>query len=96
MKHSFELRAYKVLIFPFCYLRAKRLGPIVNSEQLLGWNELKKNAKDGNGTILEIFEKRGTSYDLTSLSPAGKWVFSHKASDQLIQDLPAGLNNSVN
>ena len=93
MKHSFELRVYKVLIFPVCYLRAKRLGPIVNSEQLSGWNELKKNAIESNGTIFEIFEKRGISYNPSSLSPAGKWVFSHKASDRLLRDLPAGLNN---
>ena len=55
MKHSLELRVYKVLIYPFCLIRAKKLGAIVNSEQLSGWNELKKIAKDSNGTVFEIF-----------------------------------------
>ena len=95
MKHSLELRVYKVLIYPICFIRARKLGAIVNSEQLSGWNELKRIAKDNNGTVFEIFEKRGAIYDPSALSPAGRWVFSNKASDCVISELPLNINKPL-
>jgi len=91
MKHPLELRMYKVLIYPICFLRAKRLGPIAHAEELAGWNELKKAAKEKSGTVFEIFEKRGAKYDPSRLSPAGKWIFFHKATEKLISELPDNL-----
>ena len=93
MKQSLELRMYKVLVYPICLLRAKRLGPIVNPGQFAGWKELKQVAKEKNGTVFEIFEKRGSIYDSSKLSPAGKWVFSHKATDKLIREIPDNLHS---
>jgi hypothetical protein len=85
-----------VLIYPFCLFRAKKLGAIVNSEQLSGWNELKRIAKDSNGTVFEIFEKRGAIYDSSALSQAGKWVFSNRASDCDISELLLNVNKTSN
>lgn len=91
MKHSLELRIYKVLIYPVCLVRAKRLGPIKNMDQLTDWNEIKSRAREQNGTVFEIFSKRGSSFDSSILSPQGKWIFSHKAAEASISRMPSGL-----
>jgi hypothetical protein len=91
MKHSLELRIYKVLIYPVCLVRAKRLGTIKNMDQLTDWNEIKSRAREQNGTVFEIFSKRGSSFDSSILSPQGKWIFSHKAAEASISRMPSGL-----
>ncbi len=91
MKHPFELRAYKVIIYPVCLVRAKRLGPIKNIDQLTGWNEIKRKTKEQNGTVFEIFSKRGSTFDSSILSPQGKWIFSHKAAESSISAMPSDL-----
>jgi len=88
MKHSLELRIYKVLIYPACFVRAKRLGPIKNMDQLTSWNEIKSRAREQNGTVFEIFSKRGSTFDSSILSPQGKWIFSHKAAESPISAMP--------
>jgi len=91
MKHSLELRIYKVLIYPLCFIRAKKLGPIKNIDQLTSWNEIKNRAREQNGTVFEIFSKRGSTFDSSILSPQGKWIFSHKAAENTISSMPQNL-----
>ena len=88
MNQPFDLRAYKVAIYPLCKIRAWKLGPIIESEQFAKWNELKVRAQQLGGTVFEIFEKRGKHFDPRKLSQEGQWIFSRKSSDASILEIP--------
>jgi hypothetical protein len=88
MNQPFDLRAYKVAIYPLCKIRAWKLGPIIESEQLAKWNELKLRAQQLGGTVFEIFEKRGKHFDPSELSQEGQWIFSKKSIDASILEIP--------
>jgi glycosyltransferase involved in cell wall biosynthesis len=88
MNQPFDLRAYKVAIYPLCKIRAWKLGPIIESEQLAKWNELKLRAQQLGGTVFEIFEKRGKRFDPRELSQEGQWIFSKKSIEASILEIP--------
>jgi glycosyltransferase involved in cell wall biosynthesis len=89
--HSLKFRFYKVMVFPLAFARAKRLGPTESTDLLTRWNEIKQGAKEQNGTVFEIFSKRGSTFDSNILSPQGKWIFGHKAAEKSISDMPQNL-----
>jgi len=88
MNQPIDLRMYKVAIYPFCKIRAWKLGPIIQSEELVEWNDLKASARKLGGTVFEIFEKRGKRFDPKALSQEGQWIFSRKSSDASILEIP--------
>jgi glycosyltransferase involved in cell wall biosynthesis len=88
MNQPFDLRAYKVAIYPLCKIRAWKLGPIIENEQLAKWNDLKVRAQQLGGTVFEIFEKRGKSFNPSELSQEGQWIFSRKSTEATISELP--------
>ena len=88
MKQPFDLRVYKVAIYPLCKIRAWKLGPIIQGEQPEGWSDLKLRAQQLGGTVFEIFEKRGKHFNPRELSQEGQWVFSRKSRDASILEIP--------
>jgi glycosyltransferase involved in cell wall biosynthesis len=92
MNQPLDLRMYKVLIFPFCYMKAKKLGPIENMKSDPLWEDLVaapvKNAK----TLFEMYHDLGQEIDEKTLTPAAVWIFSHNSRQEKIENLPRTLS----
>jgi hypothetical protein len=88
MKQPLKLRMYKVMIFPICFVLAKKLGGIPQQKTDPAWEELVavpvKNAK----SIVEMYREANRTLSLDQLSEEGKWIFSNKSSEKTIRDLP--------
>lgn len=88
---SRKYRAFKVLIFPGAWLRARLKGPLAKSDYLENWSTLKSEAWLKSGTAAELFRKAGKYFDESALTEAGKWIFSHSARFKTMKDLPEKL-----
>jgi glycosyltransferase involved in cell wall biosynthesis len=85
--HNFKYKLYKCLILPVAWVRAKILGEIEEMVPVLEWNRLKREAWQESGTLIEFFEKRNKKVDLTQLSKAGQWIFSHSSREFKVTDM---------
>ena len=88
---SRKYRFFKLLIFPFAWLRAKNRGELERSGYLEEWKDLKSKAWDMSGTVYELFDKAGKIFDDSSLTEGGKWVFKHSSREKSIEELPYDL-----
>lgn len=88
MNQSLELRIYKVLIFPFCFIKAKKLGSIENMKSDPLWEDIVATPVKNAKTVFEMYREIGKKVNEKTLSPAGVWIFSHKSSQKKIEDIP--------
>ena len=88
---SRKYRIFKILVFPAAWLRAKRKGELVRNEYLEDWRSLKNEAWSKSGTAAELFRKAGMSFDDSTLTEAGKWIFGHSSREKTIEQLPQEL-----
>lgn len=85
--HSLKYRLYKCSILPIALLRAIILGEIEEMAASIDWNRLKNEAWQRSGTVIDFFEKRGKSVDISHLSKDGQWIFSNSSKSLKISDL---------
>ena len=92
MNQSVELRLYKILIYPFCFAAAKKLGPIANMKSDPEWESLVATPVKQAKTVFEMYEQIGRSFDKKNLSSDGGWIFYHKSTCKNISELAEDLS----
>lgn len=92
MNQSLELRLYKVLIYPFCFAAAKKLGPIANMKSDPEWERLVATPVRQAKTVFEMYEQVGKFFIKENLSPEGGWIFYHKSTGKNISELTKDLS----
>jgi glycosyltransferase involved in cell wall biosynthesis len=85
-------RIYNLLILPFAFLAAMRMGKIDRSdyfENIDSWNEYKSQ---NGGTLMEIARRFDPGANLDFLSREGKWIFGNKRYEKYISQMVSEID----